>query len=167
MVRRAQALHRDLPHCRFVTNRQSHLRRFKDGEFDVVYSRLVLQHIPPRLLLRYIPELIRVTAPSGVLVFQLPSVIAPDSEEVFRNAAVAGYRLKRWMPQAIVSAYRAAKYRFLVDESTPRMLMFGMDSKSVASVVQNSGGRIEVIRPDQAHGTEVSGFEYWVSKSEV
>jgi hypothetical protein len=87
-----------------------------------------------------------------------------DSEEAFRSAAVAGSRLKRCLPRGIVSAFRAAKYRFLVDESAPRMLMFGMDRDEVISLIHRGGGRIVTIRPDQSHGTEVAGFEYWVSK---
>jgi SAM-dependent methyltransferase len=164
MIARARTLNRDRPNCRFLSNRSGHLRHFDEGTFNVVYSRLVLQHIPPRLLRRYIPELVRVTERHGVLVFQLPDVVAPDSEEVFRDAAVLGNRLKRRLPRALVRAYRVAKYRFLVDESAPRMLMFGMARDCVVSLIQRAGGRIVTIEPDEAHGTDVSGFEYWVTK---
>ena len=164
MIARARTLNHDRPQCRFVWNRASHLRQFAEGSFDVVYSRLVLQHIPPRLLRRYLPELVRVTDRRGMLMFQLPDVIAPDSEEAFRDAAVLGHPLKRRLPRALVRAYRVAKYRFLVDESEPRMLMFGMARDSVVSLVQKAGGRIVTIQPDQAHGTDAPGFEYWVTK---
>lgn len=76
MIARAGTLNDDRPNCQFVTNRATHLRGFADAGFDVVYSRLVLQHIPPRLLRKYIPELVRVTRPGGILMFQLPDVIA-------------------------------------------------------------------------------------------
>ena len=167
MIRRAQLLNSDVPRCRFRTNRPPHLKVFADGQFDVVYSRLVLQHIPPRLLKRYIPELVRVTATGGALVFQLPGVIAHDSEELYKRAAVTGSLVKRSLPRKMVSAYRAVKYRLLVDESTPRMLMFGMEQESVVALVQRAGGRVVAIRPDEAHGTDVPGFEYWVSKEKI
>ena len=164
MIARARTLNEDRRNCRFVANRSVHLRRFGDATFNVVYSRLVLQHIPPQLLRRYIPELVRVTEPGGILVFQLPDVVAADSEEVFRDAAVWGNPLKRRLPRALVRAYRMVKYRLLVDESAPRMLMFGMERNSVVSLVQRAGGQIVTIQPDQAHGTDVPGFEYWVTK---
>jgi hypothetical protein len=83
---------------------------------------------------------------------------------VFRDAAVSGNPLKRRLPRALVRAYRIAKYRFLVDESAPRMLMFGMEQESVISLVQRAGGQVVTIQPDQAHGTTAPGFEYWVTK---
>lgn len=164
MIARARRLNDDRPNCQFVLNRSFHLRRFTEGAFNVVHSRLVLQHIPPRLLRRYIPELVRVTERGGILMFQLPGVIARDPEEVFRDAAVMGNSLKRRLPRALVRAYRSAKYRFLVDESVPRMVMFGMEQESVVSLIQRAGGQIVAIRPDQSHGTDVHGFEYWVTK---
>jgi hypothetical protein len=44
------------------------------------------------------------------------------------------------------------------------MLMFGMERNSVISLIQEAGGQIVTIRADQAHGTDVPGFEYWVTK---
>ena len=104
MIARARELNEDRRNCEFVANRSTHLRRFAEGSFNVVYSRLVLQHIPPRLLRRYIPELVRVMAPGGILMFQLPDVMAPDSEEVFRDAPVLGHPLKRRLPRPLVRA---------------------------------------------------------------
>jgi trans-aconitate methyltransferase len=164
MVSRARALNGDRPNCQFVRNRSVRLRRFSDSAFDVVYSRLVLQHVPPRLLRRYIPELVRVTAVGGVLMFQLPDVIAADAEEAFCDAPVRGNRLKRSLPRALVRAYRVAKYRILVDESEPRMLMFGMARDTVVALVRGAGGRILTIEPDEALGQEGPGFAYWVTK---
>jgi hypothetical protein len=38
----------------------------------MVYSWLVLQHMPKQLALRYIAEFARVTKPGGVIVFEVP-----------------------------------------------------------------------------------------------
>lgn len=76
MVQQARALNADMPHCVFVVNSGTKLPAFGDGEFDLVYTRLVLQHVPQRAAIRaYIRELVRVLAPGGLLVFQLPSFI--------------------------------------------------------------------------------------------
>jgi SAM-dependent methyltransferase len=72
MIRRARRLNRKHPRCEFFLNGED-LSRFPDASFDFVYSNLVLQHMPPELSRRYIPELFRVTRPGGVVVFQLPS----------------------------------------------------------------------------------------------
>jgi SAM-dependent methyltransferase len=44
-----------------------------DRLFDLIYTDLVLQHLPPDISVRYIAEFLRVLSPEGVLVFQLPS----------------------------------------------------------------------------------------------
>src|SRR4051812_17697670 len=57
----------------FEVNAVPDLRRFESGSFDVVYSRLVLQHVPSRdLVKRYIAEFVRVLAPGGLAAFQVP-----------------------------------------------------------------------------------------------
>jgi SAM-dependent methyltransferase len=93
--------------CRFVTNRSAHLGRFASDSFDLVYSRMVLQHMPPRLVRAYIPELFRVLAPGGALVFQLPERIGVDAQEIFQNAGRR--RFQTPIAAALVRAWRALK----------------------------------------------------------
>jgi ubiquinone/menaquinone biosynthesis C-methylase UbiE len=56
--------------CRFVLNETADLARFDDGAFDLVYSELVLQHLPAPVIDGYLAEFVRVLAPGGVAVFQ-------------------------------------------------------------------------------------------------
>jgi SAM-dependent methyltransferase len=56
--------------CRFVLNESSDLSVFEDGRFDLVYSELVLQHLPPRVIEAYLREFVRVLAPGGVALLQ-------------------------------------------------------------------------------------------------
>jgi SAM-dependent methyltransferase len=58
--------------CHFMVNERSDLRQFADQSFDFIYSLIVLQHLEPQYSLGYLREFLRVLAPSGVLVFQLP-----------------------------------------------------------------------------------------------
>jgi len=148
--------------CHFEVNRRPHLQRFDDGLFDLVYSRLVLQHIPPRLVKRYIPELVRVLAPGGLLVFQLPTEI-DDSRRAFLEAPVQGGPLKHALPPELVHAYRQVKYVAL-RTVMPHMDMFGMARSVVVEMVEGSGARLLAIEPDNAHGTRTPGFEYWATK---
>jgi SAM-dependent methyltransferase len=56
--------------CRFVLNEASDLSAFDSGAFDLVYSDLVLQHLPARLIDGYLREFVRVLAPGGVALLQ-------------------------------------------------------------------------------------------------
>jgi ubiquinone/menaquinone biosynthesis C-methylase UbiE len=56
--------------CRFVLNETADLARFADGEFDLVYSELVLQHLPAPVIDGYLAEFVRVLAPGGVALLQ-------------------------------------------------------------------------------------------------
>jgi SAM-dependent methyltransferase len=164
MISRARLLNQAYPNCQFVVTPHAHLRGFETGTFDAIYSRLVLQHIPPPLVCKYIPELIRVLAPGGVLMFQMPDEIAPEAEDAFSTAPVIGAGLKSHLPRVLVRAYRLVKYRFIVDESMPTMAMFGMRRDHVLQLVSAAGGRVLTTKPDQSHGPNVPGFEYWITK---
>lgn len=76
MVEAARALNADVAGCEFRVNTSADLGQFGEGEFDFVYSSLVLQHLPDRgLVERYVAELLRVAAPDGLVVFGLPAWI--------------------------------------------------------------------------------------------
>jgi SAM-dependent methyltransferase len=59
--------------CEFLLNPRPDLALFGDGEFDLVYSSVVLQHLPPGLIRGYLAELARVLRPGGSMVIQLPT----------------------------------------------------------------------------------------------
>ena len=73
MIRRARRLNRKHERCEFVVNDRADLSLFADATFDLVYSNITLQHMPPELSSRYIAEFFRVTRAGGVVVFQIPA----------------------------------------------------------------------------------------------
>jgi SAM-dependent methyltransferase len=76
MVERAGELHADLPSCTFVAHADPDLRLFEDRSFDLVYSNLVLQHLPNRKTAeRYLAEFLRVVRADGLIVFQALSAL--------------------------------------------------------------------------------------------
>ncbi len=78
MVERACALNHAYSNCHFAVNVSENLRLFADSTFDMIYSVIVLQHVPNRAVITsYIREFVRVLKADGLLVFQLPSSIAP------------------------------------------------------------------------------------------
>jgi SAM-dependent methyltransferase len=164
MIDQARTLNADRPGCTFVLNRARHLRRFADASFDVVYCRLVLQHIQPALVRRYISELVRVVAPGGVLMFQLPEHMGVDPREAFESAPVTGNAVKRRLPRPLVVVYRRVKYAFVTRHQKVEMAMFGLPHDEVLGLIHAAGGRLLAAIPDQSHGPGVPGFEYWVAK---
>lgn len=77
MVERARSLSADDPRpARFEVNDRPDLRVVESRSVDLVWSRLVLQHQPSRrAAVRYLDELMRVLAPGGLLVLQIPVAI--------------------------------------------------------------------------------------------
>ncbi len=75
MLERARELS-TLANVEFVLNERADLARFDSAAFDIVYSSLVLQHLPTPLARTYLAELLRVLRPGGALVIQVAT--APD-----------------------------------------------------------------------------------------
>jgi SAM-dependent methyltransferase len=73
MLEQARALHRGHERCRFVLNDSLTLGAFPDEAFDLVYSSLVLQHMPPSLAAGYLAEFARVLRPGGAIVILVPA----------------------------------------------------------------------------------------------
>lgn len=72
MLEEARRLDRSGGRITFELNERPDLSRFEDDSFDMVYTDLVLQHLPPGLAEGYVREFARVTRPGGVLVLGVP-----------------------------------------------------------------------------------------------
>lgn len=76
MVLQAKALHSQSSNVSFFVNAADDLQMFESGTFDMVYTNVVLQHLPNHsLIFKYLQEFGRVLSPAGILVFQLPAHI--------------------------------------------------------------------------------------------
>jgi SAM-dependent methyltransferase len=70
MIEQAKA---SVPLARFCLNDSNRLP-FADGTFDLVYTAMVLQHLPhPRLISGYIGEFLRIIGVRGIAVFHVPT----------------------------------------------------------------------------------------------
>jgi len=76
MIEGARQHDRSNGKCTYHVNPRSDLGLFTDDMFDFIYSRIVLQHIPPENTKQYVAEFVRVLKPGGLLAFQLPSELA-------------------------------------------------------------------------------------------
>lgn len=73
MVEQARRLNEGAPACEFRVNDAPDLGQFETDSFDLVYSSIVLQHLPSRAdVERYVAEFVRVTRPDGLVAFGLP-----------------------------------------------------------------------------------------------
>ncbi|HUC26518.1 MAG TPA: class I SAM-dependent methyltransferase [Streptosporangiaceae bacterium] len=99
MLDMARTLLASQPGCRVVHNARPDLRLFPAASFDLVYSSLVLQHMPRALACGYLAEFVRVTRPGGAVV-----IVVPDAHKPTPRGAVyalAPPRLTGFIQQTI------------------------------------------------------------------
>ena len=85
--------------CRYVHNDTADLGPFPDASFDLVYSSLVLQHIPPALAGSYLAEFVRVLRPGGAIMLLVPVAHA----RTLRGAvyALAPHQVTGWIQRRV------------------------------------------------------------------
>jgi SAM-dependent methyltransferase len=111
MIEHARRLNRYGDRVAYVHNKSEDLARFENGTFDLIYSDLVLQHMPPANALVYIREFLRLLSPRGLLVFQLPSHpraaprqnIVAMSNSAYRAQIEVTARPQSWRSEATTS----------------------------------------------------------------
>lgn len=77
MIQRATEYNQFGSRCDYIVNEVAGLPQFESESADFIYCKLVLQHMRPEYSRHYIAEFLRVLAPNGALVFQLPSEVRP------------------------------------------------------------------------------------------
>lgn len=100
---RARETNADVEGVSFVVDRDR--GRFVDGSFDLVYSNIVLQHVPDRRAIEsYIAEFCRIVRPGGLVAFQLPSHIPVIYRLQWQRRPYSGLRRPRRQRSVPVSA---------------------------------------------------------------
>jgi len=150
MVELARQYSRYNEKCRYHANDSPSLRIFPDDHFDLIYSNITLQHIDPKDTMEYVQEFVRVLAPRGLLVFQLPS--AP------LNPLKAS--LKRSIATRLLWLFRRCGYI-----RRPIMVMHSVKRESVVGLLQGAGAKIVDIREDQSAGTDWHSYRYCATKA--
>jgi ubiquinone/menaquinone biosynthesis C-methylase UbiE len=133
MIRGARDANGDVEGLTFVINDADDLSRFPEASFDLVYSMIVLQHVPDRRAIEaYIAEFCRVLRPDGLIAFSLPSHIPAIYRLQWRRRLYLGlrrlgasaqflYRRLRLMPIAM-SYIPEADIRHLVESQGGRLV---------------------------------------------
>lgn len=151
MIAQARLHNRFGEKCRFVLNETDDLRAFHSASFDFIYSNIVLQHVKPRYVLRYLKEFVRLLTPAGVAVFQLPSHRLVRPSRVGRLA---------WLPDPIWQQW--LRLRLLFD--FPRMDIHGISKPDVIAHVERNGGIVIDVVPDSSAGPTWLGFRYSIAR---
>lgn len=152
MLRRAVALN---PHtnCQFLLNDSESLP-FPSEQFDLIYTALVLQHVPAQeSIRRYIAEFVRVLKTGGLLVMQLPNHVPLCSRLQARP------RMYAWLRSAGLS--EQLLYKRLGLHPIP---MNFLPESDVVSIVESGGGKTVQILADHRTGPHIPDRTYYVSK---
>ena len=145
--------------CHYHLNDKDNLRLFPDNYFDFIYSVIVLQHIRPEYSLRYIREFVRVLAPNGIALFQIPSHLAnpplASNSSLGKQSAALFKRLLQPLRQKL------GKHKPI---TTPTMEMYGVRQEIVIEAVQQAGGKVLAAQDDTWAGESWVSYRYCVSR---
>ncbi len=151
MIDLANRYNRHGERCVYHLNKNDSLAMFADNTFDLVYSRLTLQHIEPEFSKRYIAEFVRVLSPSGFLMFHVLSGL--------RNADSMRQRIKRALPATVLALYRRIRFG-----GRPVMWMHGVRREEVISILRQRGANVIDVVEDEDTDRSWVGYRYRATK---
>jgi SAM-dependent methyltransferase len=156
MIAAAKKLNAAFPNCEFVLNSNPNLRMFPHGHFDLIYSVLVLQHLPTRAAIAtYVADFARVLAPGGLLVCQIPSRIPPRRRLQLRRRLYGILRSLGVAPRVLY--HRLGLFP---------MRMTSLAEQDVCALLTSAGARVLEARADAMASTAIESRTYYVTKPE-
>jgi len=155
MIRRATELNRDLRNCEFILNVSGALEQFSQNSFDLIYTSVVLQHIPTKAgIMRYVADFIRTLKPGGLLVMQLPCFIP--------------WRLRVQPRRRLYELLRCLGFResFLYERLRldPVRMTF-VSEKEILSFLNDLGATTLRVQRDSMAGPRIESRTYFVARS--
>jgi SAM-dependent methyltransferase len=153
MVEQAHELHREVPNCTFQTTDGS--LAFPSARFDLIYSVLVLQHLPTRATIgSTVRELVRTLRPGGLLCFQVPS----------RLPLRRRWQLRRRLYGVLRAVGLGERVLYERCGLYP-IRMNAISEREVRALVAAAGGRVLACRPDAHAGPDLASRLYFVTKT--
>lgn len=154
MIGEARGLAREVENCDFAVHDAPDLASLQTARFDLVVSRLVLQHIPESAFKeRYIAEFMRVLRPGGLFALQLPSHIPARHRVQLRP------RLYGLLRRAGLSRTRLYEQLHLHP-----IRMSALPASRVLAVIDAAGGQTLEVRHQPVAGGVISS-DYLATKS--
>jgi GT2 family glycosyltransferase/ubiquinone/menaquinone biosynthesis C-methylase UbiE len=152
MISQAERLVK-VQNCSFIVNNKESLP-FPDRYFDLIYTSIVLQHVPQRRLIRtYVAELVRVLRPGGLLVMQIPTTIR------LINRLQARRRVYDWL-RALGMSDKTLYERLYLHP----ILMNFLSEADTRDTVDAGGGRVLDAVADDKSGPHIPSLMYYVTK---
>ncbi len=149
MVAKARALDTTGGRCTFLVNPHDDLAMFDDAEFDLAYSSLVLQHLPPEQARTALREMSRVLRPGGALIVLVATDTLPNVKGMlFKHAPLALLRFG----QRVLLRYPAP------------MRMHGISQEAMAAALDDAGLVLLNSVPDLTQGGHWSYHRYFAVK---
>lgn len=149
MLDAARALAVDTPNLNFHLNTRDDLSAFEDNSVDIVYSSLVVQHLPPALALSMLGDMARVVRPGGVVAVQVASV-------PLRNLKGLAFRYAPW-PLIRLGQTRLLGY-------PAPMRMSAVSGEQVAAAFARHRTRVVAVREDSTYGGHWRYHRYFGTK---
>src|ERR1700741_5325108 len=133
--------------CTFVLNESQALSQYPADSFDLVYSELVLQHLPEPVIDGYLAEFIRVLRPGGVALLQC------TTRPLWTFKGTVGRLAPGWL-------IRLAQKVFLRYPAPMRMTRYA--PSRLRSVVAAAGGSVAATRTVDDRSTHWRSTRYVV-----
>ncbi len=149
MLDRARSMLASRRGCTVLHNASPDLQVFPDASFDLVYSSLVLQHMPRSLALAYLSEFVRVVRPGGAIV-----IVVPEAHRPTLGGAV--YALA---PRSVTGFVQ----RKIFGYPAP-MQMTTLPARLVRSVVERGGATLVASDPRSGVGEHWRMQSHFISK---
>lgn len=163
MIEAAERYNRFPARCSYLVNAKSDLGQFSSGHFDLVYCKLVLQHMDPAFSRKYIAEFMRVLSAGGLLVFQAPSeLVASGMRSSGIPADSRWERVRRRLARP--TPHDGAGCTDSLSEPSPNAVMHGMPRSEVLGILEANGGHPISIEEDGLAGPAWRSYTYYVAK---
>jgi SAM-dependent methyltransferase len=154
MIGKARQLNADRLNCRFIANHRHDLSVLPTSHFDFVLSLIALQHVSSRAAIRsYVQEFVRVTAPGGVLAFQLPVRVG---WQLKAHPLRVANRVARTLPRA-----PGGLLKTLMPYS---MKLTAIPEDEVRAVLVEAGAHVETAFDDRRTGTPAVPSFFYVAR---
>jgi len=140
MIEKAGYFNRFPDRCSYILNEDNYLQQVMDGQLDLIYTNITLQHIRPEFTRIYLQEFMRILKPGGILAFQLPARRL-NAPEHMKQADRFGYN-----PDQLV------------------MEMHGIPREEVIQWISQHSGTIVQVSHDPGLEKDWESYRYFVKK---
>jgi len=164
MLALARQYNRQGERVQYLHNARSDLRRLEAGRFDLVCSLITLQHLKTEYARAYIAEFVRVCAPGGIILFQLPE----HSPDVGPPERLERLRFSWWPPTLWMRLKRISlQWIRLYIRTKKEMEMYGIPHDEVCSLLEHHGAHLLNTYWNDAAGLALSSFDYIALKRDI